>query len=178
MESENLYFDILSGLEEKNVRYLIVGGYAAILFGANRMTNDMDIIVDLQVDNLKACFDVLKANHFLLFHPYIKENEVTPEKILKWKIEKNMKALRFESKLQPFLMVDIILDLPKDFDLLYENRFQKKAGKSSLTFIGKEDLIEMKSMAGRLRDYQDNFSITGEAIWLEKMKEKYSNDKR
>ena len=178
MKFDNPYFDLLLDFDGSNIKYLIVGGYAAILYGANRMTSDMDIIVDLETDNLKMSLSVLGKNHFFLSHPYIKENELTPENILQWKKEKNMKALRFENKLHPFLMVDIILDLPEDFDFLYKNRLQKREGKYTLSFIGKKDLIKMKSKAGRLQDYQDNFSMTGEAAWLEKIKEKYSNEKK
>ena len=175
MEPSNPYFEIFSEFEKSGLEYLIVGGYAAILYGAARMTKDMDIIVDLKTPNLTKCLDILRQNNFILSHQHVGEEDVSSENILKWKSEKNMKALRFENNSQPFLMIDMILDFPGDFPKLYENRLQKKVEERSLCFMGKKDLIEMKSMAGRLQDFQDNFSMTGEVIWLDKIREKYAN---
>jgi hypothetical protein len=177
METKNPYINIFQDFQANNIKYLVVGGYAALFYGTNRMTIDMDIIVDLKMKNLKGCLNVLKKNGFMLSHPYIKESDLNPKNILIWIREKNMKALRFENKSKPFLMFDIVLDLPKAFGQLYSNGLKHETEKSSLYFIGKEDLIDMKAKAGRLQDYQDNFAMTGNAAWLGKIKEKFASEK-
>ncbi|MBI5187427.1 MAG: hypothetical protein HZA01_17100 [Nitrospinae bacterium] len=56
------------------------------------------------------------------------------------------------------------LGLTKDFDQLYSRGLKQEAGKNSLYFIGKEYLIDMKAKAGN-------------AVWLDKIKEKFAGEK-
>ena len=53
--------DFLQELNNKNVEYILVGGYAVILHGYNRTTGDIDIWVNCTEKNyqnlLKAFFD-------------------------------------------------------------------------------------------------------------------------
>ena len=57
---ENLR-QLLSALNDYNVRYLIIGGYAVFLHGQPRMTKDMDVFVESSPDNASALFRALAA---------------------------------------------------------------------------------------------------------------------
>ena len=44
----SLFLDILHTLERIGVPYMIIGGFAATMYGITRTTYDIDIVVDLQ----------------------------------------------------------------------------------------------------------------------------------
>ncbi|MDD3625786.1 MAG: hypothetical protein PHV06_00560 [bacterium] len=43
-----IYFDVLSGLYQKNIKYLMVGGMSVNLYGIPRVTQDLDIIISTE----------------------------------------------------------------------------------------------------------------------------------
>lgn len=45
--------DFIQALNNNNVRYLLVGGYAVIFYGHSRTTDDMDIWVDCSSENYR-----------------------------------------------------------------------------------------------------------------------------
>ena len=47
-----IYERIFEALNRKEVRYLVVGGVAMVLYGYGRLTVDLDLLVDLDSDNL------------------------------------------------------------------------------------------------------------------------------
>jgi hypothetical protein len=47
------------GLQRANIRFVVIGGYAAMVHGSPRVTNDVDICYDREPDNLKRLAEVL-----------------------------------------------------------------------------------------------------------------------
>lgn len=45
---------VVEVLEKLEIPYMVVGGFAAIFYGAPRLTIDVDIVVDMQVQHLRA----------------------------------------------------------------------------------------------------------------------------
>lgn len=60
----NLFLDILHKLEELEVPYVIIGGFAATMYGITRATFDIDIIVDLDEDHIKALSTVYPSPRY------------------------------------------------------------------------------------------------------------------
>lgn len=48
-----LFLDILLKLEDLDIPYVIIGGFAATLYGITRATFDIDIIVDLDETRIR-----------------------------------------------------------------------------------------------------------------------------
>ncbi len=49
-----LFLDILQTLERIGAPYMIIGGFAGIMYGVNRTTFDIDIVVDLHEEHIEA----------------------------------------------------------------------------------------------------------------------------
>ena len=59
----NLLKDVFSSLQHHNVRYVVIGGIAAVLHGVPRATFDLDILIDTNPDNARKLLDaLLEAN--------------------------------------------------------------------------------------------------------------------
>lgn len=50
----SLFFDILRTLERLQAPYMIIGAFAATLYGSTRVTYDIDIVVDLNESHIQA----------------------------------------------------------------------------------------------------------------------------
>jgi hypothetical protein len=58
--SPNLHFsDLLRVLNDNQVRYLVIGGYAVMLYSEPRFTKDLDIWVDREGGNAERVFRAL-----------------------------------------------------------------------------------------------------------------------
>lgn len=55
------YLAIFKKLNEKGIRYIVVGGIAVKLYGIPRMTCDIDLILDLEDENMKDFLQLLKG---------------------------------------------------------------------------------------------------------------------
>jgi hypothetical protein len=55
----NLLKDVFSSLQRHKVRYIVIGGIAAVLHGVPRATFDLDILIDANSDNAKNLLDAL-----------------------------------------------------------------------------------------------------------------------
>ena len=50
----SLFLDILHKFEALNIPYVIIGGFAATMYGITRATYDIDIIVDMDEDHMQS----------------------------------------------------------------------------------------------------------------------------
>ena len=61
--------ELITALNAHNVKYIIVGGFAAILQGANYVTQDIDFCYAREPENLERLIKALEP-----FHPVIRPN--------------------------------------------------------------------------------------------------------
>jgi len=66
MTDFGLYFDIIKAFEDLNVPYVIIGAYAAAVFGSTRVTYDIDIVVDLNEYHINVIADRFPLPRYLL----------------------------------------------------------------------------------------------------------------
>ena len=150
-----IYEEIFREFESVGVRYLVVGGMAVNLFGYARMTMDMDIMADLSDENLARIVDVMRM------HGYSPRNSASPEELIsadkrdEWIREKGAIVFTFIDRLKPFKQIDIFLCNPIDFEDAYKKKVVMAIGDMKLNVISIDDLIRIKSSAGRPRDLED-----------------------
>ncbi len=58
---QNHLKDILQELTERGVLFVVCGGVAVVLHGVERMTLDLDIVVDMTRENLQRLIDAMRA---------------------------------------------------------------------------------------------------------------------
>lgn len=71
-----LFLDIVHKLEALNIPYVIIGGFAATIYGITRATYDIDIIVDLNKETIEALADAYPLPRYYA-DPYQMQNAMT-----------------------------------------------------------------------------------------------------
>jgi len=142
------FLDFLKALNDKEVEYMLVGGYAVILHGYNRTTGDMDIWVNRTKNNYKK---LIKAfNQFGL--PAF---DLTESKFLD--IEKN-DVFTFG---RPPVCIEILTNLKGvEFNEAYKQVQHLEEDGVNIRFIHLNNLITSKKAAGRYRDLDDIEKLT------------------
>jgi len=140
---------LINTLEEFNVKYTLVGGYAVALHGAPRMTMDIDFMTVLSEKNLINAEDALRSMGLQSRLP-ISAREVAHFR--KEYIEKrNLIAWSFINPKNPMEVVDILLT----YDLSEMSTVTKKLDGISVSIVSIDDLIKLKKEAGRPQDLED-----------------------
>jgi predicted nucleotidyltransferase len=61
--------EILRVLEAHNVRFVLIGGFAAVIYGSPYLTNDVDVVPADDPDNLRRLSDALRELHAKVWTP-------------------------------------------------------------------------------------------------------------
>jgi hypothetical protein len=60
----SLFLDILRTLEAITAPYMVIGAFAAAVYGSTRTTYDIDIIVDLDEKHIRALADTYPSPRY------------------------------------------------------------------------------------------------------------------
>jgi hypothetical protein len=133
--------EFLKLLNEKAVKYLLIGGYAVGYHGHPRATNDMDIWVDIDPDNAEKVIVVLREFGFDL-------PELTPDLFLK--------ANRIVRMGNPPIRIEITTSVSGvEFGECYTSRVVDNCDGIEVNIIDLHHLKINKKAAGRLKDLAD-----------------------
>ena len=147
--------EIFKALADANVEYVVVGGMAVILHGHLRATRDLDLVIGLQPDN---CLTALKALGGIGLAPRLPVALVDfadPAKREDWIQNRNMLVFQVWHPADPFCTVDVFIRNPIDFEGLWQRSITASLGRTDCRIAGIEDLIAMKTQAGRPQDLRD-----------------------
>jgi hypothetical protein len=147
---------IVRALNEANVQYLIVGGLAVNAHGYQRFTNDVDLVIHLDAEN------VTRGLHTLLGIGYHLSIPVTPEQFAdakqreRWRAEKGMIVLKLWSDTHRRTPIDVFIYEPFDFATEFAAaRSEPILGSTEAPVIRLETLLQMKREAARPQDLAD-----------------------
>jgi hypothetical protein len=153
------YERIFRKLDNKKIRYLVIGGIAVNIHGYSRATGDLDIMISFERDNIGSFIALMKGLGFRPTIPAKIEELGDTEKIDKWKKEKHMKVFSIYNPANELEHIDIMIENYIDFDNAYGKRELVKAMSIEIPVISIDDLIEMKKIAGRKRDELDIMAL-------------------
>lgn len=149
------YRQVFKELEQKNIKYLIAGGFAVNFHKVQRSTVDLDLIVLLEKTNWEAFVALMRD---LDFHPRVPVDPLllADDKTRnEWIKEKNMTVFSFLHSSNPLEIIDVLVkDLPP-FEELWADRLELEAFGDKIKVVSKTHLIALKELAGRPRDIQD-----------------------
>jgi predicted nucleotidyltransferase len=149
------YLDFFRALEREKVRYLVVGGVAVNLHGAERMTSDVDLMLALDAGNLRRFFAAVEEFGFKPVIPATLRQLCDAEMLERWVREKHMLAFALRPAEDTAPTVDILVRPIVAFEDAYPRRFEVVADGVTLSVAAAEDLITLKSGTGRQIDEAD-----------------------
>ena len=149
------YGDVFKALNKAKIKYVVAGGAAVFLYGYPRLTQDLDLIVYLEEGNLERLFDALGAIGYFPKVPVTKEQFKDSQQRQRWKKEKGMIVFSFVSHDPPFKMIDMFVDEPIKFSVLYNKRKVLRIEGITIPLIGIDHLIQLKKEARRPKDLDD-----------------------
>lgn len=128
-------------LNEHEVKYLIIGGYAVNFHGYPRYTKDIDFWLWMNKNNIQNLLEALKKFGFgsLGLKP---EDFLSPENIIQLGYEPNR--------------IDILMELEGvDFEKCYRRKTEIELDGIKTNFLSLQDLIKVKKTTGGLQDLAD-----------------------
>ncbi len=132
--------DVFASFQEHKVKYVVIGGIAAVLYGVPRATFDLDIFIEATHENAQQLLDaILKAN--LSTASLISASELLANEITIFKDR---------------LRIDVHTSTP---GLLFESAWQHRVtmnyGGQAFYVVSRKDLIASKRAAAREVDLED-----------------------
>lgn len=149
------YESILAALQNAGVRHVIAGGFAVNLHGFLRFTKDLDLLIDLEPENAARAMQVLDSCGLKARVPVPLADFADALKRQDWAENRNMLVFQVWHPSDPFCTVDIFIRNPISFDDLWERSVTANLGQTECRIAGIEDLITMKTQAGRPQDLRD-----------------------
>ena len=128
-------------LQDHEVKYLLIGGYAVSFHGYVRATGDMDIWIKRENENAKKLMNVLESFGF-------KTENISPELFLKPEnvIRMGVPPIRIE-------LMNSISGV--EFSECYGNRVEEIWNGVKVNIISLDQLRKNKKASGRLKDLSD-----------------------
>jgi hypothetical protein len=128
-------------MDQFQVRFLVVGGYAVIRHTEPRFTKDLDLWIEATAENADRCFRALASFGAPLAG-------LTP-------LDFTQQGYIYQMGVPPF-RVDILMSLRGiESSKAWDRRDVQESDGLSIPFLSKADLIESKIRAGRPQDLLD-----------------------
>ena len=133
--------ELLRAFNASGVKYLVVDGYAVMLYTEPRYTKDLDVWVEASEENAVRVFEALAQFGAPLSG--LSPNDFAQEGF-------------FYQIGQPPVRVDILMSIDAvRFEDAWPNRTQSRLGNEAAWFIGRDDLVKNNRASGRHIDLHD-----------------------
>ena len=149
------YLGIFRELNNKGIKYIVVGGMAVNFHGIPRATYDIDLLLYLEDRNLKKFLILLKEWGFRPRVPVDIMDFADKKKRQDWIKNKNMKAFNLINPDWAIREIDIIIDTPVDYKKAIKSVKNIKFYNVVVPTISIDNLILMKSKSNREQDKAD-----------------------
>jgi hypothetical protein len=136
----NRLVTVFSSFERREVRYVVIGGIAAVLYGVPRATFDLDILIEPTAENVRNLLDGLSDAGFGT------SGLTSVEEVLGHEIT------IFEDRVR----IDVQTSTPGlTFERAWQNRIRMAYESQAFYVVSRDDLIAANRAAGRDVDLQD-----------------------
>ena len=147
---------VFNALNQANIHYLVAGGIAVNIHGYQRMTADLDLVIQLNSSNIINAMNCLNELGYQPLVPVTATDFADPEKRKNWIETKHMQVLSLQSQQYPETTIDIFVTEPFNFDDAYKSAtIADLAPNINFRLVNIPTLIKMKQEAGRAKDLDD-----------------------
>ncbi|HEX4824610.1 MAG TPA: hypothetical protein VFV19_09860 [Candidatus Polarisedimenticolaceae bacterium] len=137
------------------MRYVIVGGLATVLHGYTRLTDDVDLVIDLAPEAARRTMEALRDLGLKPRAPVELLDFALADRRRQWNEEKGMRVFSLVDPAQPMRELDLFVENPLEFEMLWRDSVVKDLGECSVRIASIPHLIRMKRAAGRPQDLLD-----------------------
>lgn len=149
------FLSVLTAFQQLGVRYVLVGGLAVVLHGIDRLTADIDLVVDLAPEHAAKAVEALLTLGLRAQPPVDPRKFADPAMREKWRQESGMVVLSFWDPENRRPTVDLFADYPLDFALLFRDAVLMPLNGTVVRVASVEHLISIKQATGRPKDLED-----------------------
>jgi hypothetical protein len=154
-----LFKRLFVSLNRGSVKYMVAGGIAVNLYGIERSTADIDLILKLDKANVLRFIKLAKRLGLKPKVPVSLDDFVDPEKRDSWISEKGMTVFSLYDPKTPFFVIDIFVESPFDFNEVYRRRKRIRSEDLVIPVVPIHELILMKEKSNRPQDRADVFYL-------------------
>lgn len=142
-------------LAAAQLRFVVVGGLAVLLHGLDRLTADVDLVIDLSTDEAEKAVRVLTGAGYRPLAPVDPRELADPTRRAEWQAQRGMQVFSFWDTHNSRPTVDIMLSPAVPFDELWGNANSVQIASATIKLASIPDLIRLKEAAGRPSDLVD-----------------------
>jgi hypothetical protein len=147
----NTLKEMLIALARCHVKFVVCGGVAVVLYGIERMTLDLDIVVQMNDENLRRLLDCLKSLGLQPRAPIPAQTLLDGELRRKMREEKGALAFSFIDLKNPYRQIDILISEEPSFEYLSNDAAKIAIDNVIVLAASKSKLIEMKQAVQPIR---------------------------
>jgi hypothetical protein len=136
--------DILVALARAEVKFVIVGGVAVVLHGVERMTLDLDLVVEMSRENLEQLIKVLTEIDLVPRAPEKPQILLDVDAVRRMREEKHAIVFSFWDKNNMYRQVDIFITPTPSYHYLLEDSREIVMSNLKIQLASTEKLIQMK----------------------------------
>lgn len=149
------FIGLFAVLAAAQVRFVVVGGLALLLHGLDRLTADVDVVIDLSTDAVQGAVRALTATGYRPMAPVDPLALADPEQRRNWQALRRMQVFSFWDSTNTRPTVDILLDPIVSFDELWAAVSVVQISDIDVRVASIPHLIRMKEATGRPQDLAD-----------------------
>jgi hypothetical protein len=149
------FLSVLASFSQAKLRYVLVGGLAVVLHGVDRLTADIDLVVDLSPAEAAKAIDLLLASGFkpgVPVDPRLFADETVRRR---WQTESGMRVLSFWDPENRRPTVDLFADYPMNFETLFADSLLVALAGVTVRVASIPHMVAIKRAAGRPKDLDD-----------------------
>jgi hypothetical protein len=113
------FVGLLSLLAAAQARFVVVGGLAVVLHGFDRLTSDVDLVIDLSSDNAGKTIAALVKAGYRSLAPVDPMSFANADQRHIWQTQRGMQVFRLWYSTNTRPSVDLFVEPPIPFETLY-----------------------------------------------------------
>lgn len=142
-------------LTAARIRFVVVGGLAVLLHGLDRLTADVDLVIDLSDEAAQDAVRALTEAGYRSLAPVDPVGLSDPDQRSAWQMQRGMQVFSFWDSTNTRPTVDIMLSSPVPFEKLWDDATTFIIAGTGIRVASIPDLIRMKEASGRSQDLVD-----------------------